>query len=57
MQIEKLSCYHLFIGTFFLTPTSFINGFRQNLDIMMLIDLPWSLLALDVPNSSQLEII
>jgi hypothetical protein len=48
---------HLFISTFFLTPTSFINGFRQNLDIMTLIDLPWSRLALDVPNSSQLEII
>lgn len=58
MQIERLSCYHLFfIGTFFLTPTSFINGFWQNLDIMMFIDLPWSWLALDVPNSSQLEII
>jgi hypothetical protein len=37
---NKSDYYHLFIDKFFLTPTSFINGFQQNLDVMMLIDHP-----------------
>jgi hypothetical protein len=40
LRNKFLVIIYLFIGTFFLTPTSFINGFRQNLDIMTLIDLP-----------------
>ncbi len=37
---SKSNYYHLFIDTFFLTPTSFLNRFQQNLDVMMLIDHP-----------------
>jgi hypothetical protein len=58
LSSQQINSYLLFklkvFFLFFLAPTSFINGFQQNSNVMMMIDLRPSPLVLDAPNLSQI---